>query len=520
MVSRTRIASAVGARHLAEDPGLHGAVDARDEDRGRHPGHRRGQAEVLAEELDEELRVPSAGLLVVVEREAAQGGHQHRAAIGDHVEVGVHRRGDERLEALDPLGGRDEAVAEPVELAVAQLAEQLGGVVEVRVGEGLAHPGGGGDALHRDRGRTPLDQQRGRAVEELVPSLVPPQAGPATGAFRLGPRRHHNRNGSGCKPAFTRTLTQREHDELDGHGRAATCDARDHALRPDDRRPPAAEDAPARRGCGGRRVLRRRRHGVRPDRVPRAARRPAWPRELDVLTGVAVAFPRSPMVTAEVAWELAELTEGRFRLGLGTQVRAHIERRYGSDFEHPGPRLREYVEALRAIFAVVPRRRAARPRRRVLAAVAPARRCGRPGPIDAPDPPIDLAAVNPWMLRMAGEVADGVHVHPLNTPTYLRETVLPELAAGAAPQRSDRGRPRGHRAHLRGAGLDARGGAGLREMARVQVAFYGSTPELRVHLRPDRPPGHDRRASASGRRPETSRAWPRSSTTTSSSTSA
>src|SRR6188508_502150 len=73
--------------------------------------------------------------------------------------------------------------------------------------------------------------------------------------------------------------------------------------------------------------------------------------ELDILTGVAVAFPRSPMVTAQVAWELADATGGRFRLGLGTQVRAHIERRYGSDFDHPGPRLREYVLAVRAIFA-------------------------------------------------------------------------------------------------------------------------------------------------------------------------
>src|SRR5437899_8752865 len=72
--------------------------------------------------------------------------------------------------------------------------------------------------------------------------------------------------------------------------------------------------------------------------------------DIDVLTGVAVAFPRSPMVTAQVAWELAEATGGRFRLGLGTQVRAHIERRYSSSFDPPGPRLREYVQAVRAIF--------------------------------------------------------------------------------------------------------------------------------------------------------------------------
>jgi alkanesulfonate monooxygenase SsuD/methylene tetrahydromethanopterin reductase-like flavin-dependent oxidoreductase (luciferase family) len=73
--------------------------------------------------------------------------------------------------------------------------------------------------------------------------------------------------------------------------------------------------------------------------------------EIDLLSGIAVAFPRSPMVTAAVAWELADVSSGRFRLGLGTQVRAHVERRYGSEFDPPGPRMRDYVGALRAIFA-------------------------------------------------------------------------------------------------------------------------------------------------------------------------
>src|SRR6266480_1428403 len=72
--------------------------------------------------------------------------------------------------------------------------------------------------------------------------------------------------------------------------------------------------------------------------------------DIDISTGIAVAFPRSPMLTAQSAWELAELSGGRFRLGLGTQVRAHIERRYATEFDPPGPRLREYVDAVRAIF--------------------------------------------------------------------------------------------------------------------------------------------------------------------------
>ena len=70
--------------------------------------------------------------------------------------------------------------------------------------------------------------------------------------------------------------------------------------------------------------------------------------DIDLLTGIAVAFPRSPMVTAQIAWELADATDGRFRLGLGTQVRAHIERRYSATFDPPGPRIRDYIGAVTA----------------------------------------------------------------------------------------------------------------------------------------------------------------------------
>jgi len=186
--------------------------------------------------------------------------------------------------------------------------------------------------------------------------------------------------------------------------------------------------------------------------------------QLDLATGVAVAFPRSPMVTAAVAWELAEATGGRFRLGVGTQVRAHVERRYASEFDPPGPRLREYVQAVRACF-------------RAFRGEAPLTFSGdfwsmnllpaqwSPGPLPVPDPPIDVAAVNPWMLRMAAEVADGIHVHPLNTPTYLETTVVPAagsaeliVPAFTAPGETTEDRER------------------WRERVRAQIAFYGSTP--------------------------------------------
>lgn len=196
--------------------------------------------------------------------------------------------------------------------------------------------------------------------------------------------------------------------------------------------------------------------------------------DMDVLTGIAVAFPRSPMVTATVAWELADATSGRFRLGLGTQVRAHVERRYGSAFEHPGPRLRDYVGALRAAFAAFRGADLDYDGEFWKLSLLPA--MWSPGPIAMPDPAIDLAAVNPWMLRLVGEIADGVHVHPLNSPVYLRQTVLPNLRDGAA------------RAGRTLADIEVIVPAFIapgstpsevdhwREMARMQVAFYGSTP--------------------------------------------
>jgi probable F420-dependent oxidoreductase len=197
--------------------------------------------------------------------------------------------------------------------------------------------------------------------------------------------------------------------------------------------------------------------------------------EIDVLTGIAVAFPRSPMVTASTAWELADASGGRFRLGLGAQVRAHIERRYGSAFDPPGPRLREYVLALRHIF-------------RAFRGEAPLDFQGRyytlsllppiwsPGPIAVPDPPVDVAAVNPWMVQMAGEVADGVHVHPLNTPTYLEQTLVPNLRAGAVRAGRDPEELEVIVPAMLVVGDSDEERARWWERARVQVAFYGSTP--------------------------------------------
>jgi probable F420-dependent oxidoreductase len=195
---------------------------------------------------------------------------------------------------------------------------------------------------------------------------------------------------------------------------------------------------------------------------------------LELGTGIAVAFPRSPMITAVDAWELAEASGGRFALGLGTQVKAHVERRYATAFDHPGPRLREYVLALQAIFRAF---RGEEPlsfegefyRFSLLP------RTWSPGPIDVPDPPIYVAAVNPWMCRMVGEVADGVHVHPLHSVRYVEEVVRPNIEEGARAAGRDPAEVTVVCPLLTIVGDNDEERAVWRQRARFQLAFYGST---------------------------------------------
>ena len=110
---------------------------------------------------------------------------------------------------------------------------------------------------------------------------------------------------------------------------------------------------------------------------------------LELLTGVAVAFPRSPFVTAATAWELQEATGGKFRLGLGTQVRTHVVRRYGTAFDHPGPRLRDYVRAVKACFAAF--RGGTLDHHGEFYDLDFITPQWSPGLIDAPDPKVDVA---------------------------------------------------------------------------------------------------------------------------------
>ncbi len=191
-------------------------------------------------------------------------------------------------------------------------------------------------------------------------------------------------------------------------------------------------------------------------------------------TGIAVAFPRSPMVSAAVAHELAGNTGGRFRLGLGSQVKAHITRRYGAEFDRPAARMRDYVLAVKACFRAFGREERLHHEGEFYQLDLLPNEWA-PRPHDHPMK-VDISAVGPLMTRVAGEVADGIHVHPLHSMHYIEHRLLPDVAVGA------------ERAGRSTSDIDliipvfACPGDTPEERApyvaraKQQIAFYGSTP--------------------------------------------
>jgi probable F420-dependent oxidoreductase len=192
-------------------------------------------------------------------------------------------------------------------------------------------------------------------------------------------------------------------------------------------------------------------------------------------TGIAVAFPRSPMVTAGIAWELAASTEGRFVLGLGSQVKAHIERRYSAEFNPPGPRMKEYVESVKAIFrAFAGEEKLAYKGEYYDFSLLPS--MWSPGPIEVAAPPIYVSAVRPYMSRLVGEVADGIHVHPFHSPSYVKEVQRTAIEEGLA--RSSRALDEITFAVpvMTAVGDTDEEREKTRAHSRTMIAFYGSTP--------------------------------------------
>jgi probable F420-dependent oxidoreductase len=202
---------------------------------------------------------------------------------------------------------------------------------------------------------------------------------------------------------------------------------------------------------------------------------------LELTTAVAIAFARSPMTIASQAWDLQGLSQGRFHLGLGSQIRPHIERRFSMPWSAPAARMRELVLAIRAIWATWQHG-------------APLRFEGThythtlmtpffdPGPLDVGPPWVWLGGVGPRMTEVAGEVADGFMVHPFCTERSLLEVTLPALERGRARAGAVRAPIRLSLPVMIATGRDEESRQAAASAVRAQIAFYGSTPAYKVVL--------------------------------------
>ena len=204
-------------------------------------------------------------------------------------------------------------------------------------------------------------------------------------------------------------------------------------------------------------------------------------RRMELGTSVAIAFSRSPMEVAQTAWDLQDLSDGRFVLGLGTQVKAHITRRFSMPWERPTARLREYILAVRAIWESFqnegPLEFEGEFYRHTL--MTP---FFDPGPIDHPEIPIYIAGVNTHLARLAGETCDGLHVHPFHSPEYVRRTVTPAIAEGAERVGRDPGQVTLATSAFVITGENREETNERRESVRAQISFYASTPTYRTVL--------------------------------------
>ncbi len=196
---------------------------------------------------------------------------------------------------------------------------------------------------------------------------------------------------------------------------------------------------------------------------------------LELGTAIAVAFPRSPTVIAQIAWDLAAQSNGRFILGLGTQVKPHIERRFGVPWESPAAKLREMSLAMRALWAAWQGDGKVNFRGEFykITLMTP---FFNPGPIEHPDIPIYIAGVNERLCQLAGELCQGFHVHPFHTVKYLRELTLPNIEKGLAASHRTR-------ADIElSSSIFVATEEAEKEMARAQISFYASTPSYRPVL--------------------------------------
>jgi probable F420-dependent oxidoreductase len=203
--------------------------------------------------------------------------------------------------------------------------------------------------------------------------------------------------------------------------------------------------------------------------------------KIELGTSIALAFTRSPMTLAYTAWDLQNLSKGRLILGLGSQVKGHIERRFGMKWEAPAPKMKDVVLALRSVWGSWQDETRLDYRGRFfhLDLMTP---FFNPGPIERPVIPVYIAAVNAGMCRVAGMVADGVHIHPFHTVKYLREVVRPAVAEGASGASRKKEEVALAASVFAAVGESESEVQAVREAARQQIAFYASTRSYRKVL--------------------------------------
>jgi probable F420-dependent oxidoreductase len=198
---------------------------------------------------------------------------------------------------------------------------------------------------------------------------------------------------------------------------------------------------------------------------------------LSLGTSIAVAFPRSPTILAQIAWDLARFSKGRFILGLGTQVKGHNERRFGVKWEKPVEKMREVIFAVRAIWDCWQNHTRLNFQGEFF-------KLNLMTPFFSPEPheyhriPIFVAGVNPRMCQLAGELCEGFHAHPLHSARYLKERVLPNIKAGLAKSGRDRGTIEVS-SSIFVIPTDDRAAAKYEAEVREQISFYASTPPYR-----------------------------------------
>ncbi len=202
---------------------------------------------------------------------------------------------------------------------------------------------------------------------------------------------------------------------------------------------------------------------------------------IELATGIAVAFARNPMTLAMLANDMHQLSKGRFILGLGSQIKPHITKRFSMPWSHPAPRMRELILAIRAIWAswATDGTLAFRGEFYTHTLMTP---FFNPGPNPYGNPRILVAAVGARMAEVAGEAGDGLLVHPFTTARYLSEVSIPALERGAAATGKSRADLTVALPGFVVTGATAKEMAASAAAARAQLAFYGSTPAYRPVL--------------------------------------